>query len=123
MFGDQQQPWTPHQIRTAAELWHINITDIFDEDEFSDGAKARTFELIAARVGRSIPAVRARWQMHGESFNRRSGVSRAHNGRSIPQEVIIERFARADGADMRDLTGALMGDPPVGFSMLDRRRV
>jgi hypothetical protein len=38
----------------------------------------------------------------------------------IPPEVLDERERRA-AALPRDLTGALQGDPPRGFSELDRR--
>lgn len=40
--------------------------------------------------------------------------------RNIPREVIIDREARINAVP-RDLTGLLLGDPPAGFSALDRR--
>lgn len=40
---------------------------------------------------------------------------------SIPESVLLERDRRAQLAP-RDLTGALMGDPPIGRSALDQRK-
>lgn len=37
----------------------------------------------------------------------------------IPEEVIVERVQRATAA--RTLTGFVFGDPPLGFSALDKR--
>lgn len=37
----------------------------------------------------------------------------------IPEEVIVERVKRATAA--RTLTGFVFGDPPLGFSALDKR--
>lgn len=37
----------------------------------------------------------------------------------IPEEVIVERVKRSTAA--RTLTGFVFGDPPLGFSALDKR--
>jgi hypothetical protein len=39
-----------------------------------------------------------------------------------PDSVLAERERRREATDRRDLTAATFGDPPVGYSALDRRR-
>jgi len=41
---------------------------------------------------------------------------------SRPSDEVIAEAQRRAAAVPRDLTGMLLGDPPVGFSMLDRRQ-
>jgi hypothetical protein len=47
-----------------------------------------------------------------------------HNVGSIraPLEVLAERDARLAARDLRDQTATFFGDPPPGYSALDRRR-
>lgn len=47
-------------------------------------------------------------------------VNNAKSAVSVPLRVLTDRRMRA-AAEHRDLTAALMGDPPVGYSALDRR--
>jgi hypothetical protein len=37
-------------------------------------------------------------------------------------EVLAERERRREALDRRDLTGQFCGDPPIGYSALDRRQ-
>ena len=50
--------------------------------------------------------------LHGDPVNRAVRPS---------EEMLCERDARMAGEEPRSLTGMMMGDPPVGFSALDRR--
>lgn len=40
-----------------------------------------------------------------------------------PDHVLAERDARKEAADRRDLTARFCGDPPKGYSELERRRL
>lgn len=91
-----------------------------------------TLVEIARAVGCSFYAAEARYRRRGPSFDdapQRRPQRSADAGRYIrlgdhgaPAHVLAARERRNDALDRRDLTGLLCGDPPPGFSALDRPR-
>lgn len=95
---------------------------------------------LMARLGRSKHSIKERWRWISRTeenkaqrreqinLNRRirsqfgPGATnpRGVSVRGMPEQVIADREARI-GAGPRDLTGAFFGDPPRGFSALDRK--
>jgi hypothetical protein len=70
---------------------------------------------IASVLGRTTEAIETKLKCFGKT---RVGVPIARSGKrpvSAAEEQIERNFACH-----RDLTGAICGDPPVGFSALDR---
>lgn len=118
-------PWTAHEIALAAEIWRHNIVDMYGEDRRCDGAKMRAFELIGRKIHRSAIAVQSRLSSHGPSFSMFSRCNINGSGTSmlrVPGTVLAEREALRVGREQRDLTATLCGDPPVGFSALERKQ-
>jgi hypothetical protein len=90
---------------------------------------------IMEKLGRTKPSVRERWRwinLSAEAKGRRLKElndkrklrSRYGTGISlyasrVPENVLANREARV-AAGPRDLTGAFFGDPPRGFSALER---
>lgn len=117
-------------------LWTDEETTILRE---MMGA-ARDVSEIMARLGRSKHSIKERWRWINRTeedrvrrqkqinLNRHMrnnciagvGASRLVSYREIPEEVTIIRAARLN-AGPQSLTGAFFGDPPRGFSALDRK--
>jgi hypothetical protein len=72
---------------------------------------------IALALGRSAVAVEAKLKYCGKA---RVNVSIAYLIER-PTSAVEEQVKR-NAAHHRDLTGAICGDPPVGYSALDRKR-
>jgi hypothetical protein len=72
---------------------------------------------IALVLGRSAVAVEAKLNYRGKAHANVT-IARPNEG---PASAIEEQVKR-NAAHHRDLTGAICGDPPVGYSALDRKR-
>lgn len=95
---------------------------------WSDGQKADLYRLrviegrdwseIARHFGRSEAAVKSKfkYEQHENKIQRAAEPMRE----PVPDSVLAERTRRLTAA-ARDLAGALLGDPPRGYSALDRR--
>jgi hypothetical protein len=78
-------------------------------------------EDIAVATGIPFGAVRARLEMLLRQ--RRIADGRPLHIRGVvPAERLADREARKAAADRRDITATFCGDPPPGFSALDKRR-
>ena len=124
--------WTANEVRTATALFR-NLT----RDGYS---KKDAFAAVAERIGRSQGATRTRYYYLNESFEGKIPYVpkkkpelpvrqlTAHKLNPvpfqfrIPESVLTERERRNEALDARDLTQSFCGDPPPGFSMLDRQR-
>jgi hypothetical protein len=118
MLRIRPNPWTDEQTAKARELL---------------AAKAPN-ETFIAEIGRSKVAARARIRYLGdpEGFKSKRRAERPSRAKTaskrvenpdrfyIPDEVIAAAAARLTAH--RSLTAQLCGDPPVGFSALDRRQ-
>jgi hypothetical protein len=100
------RPWTMRDDETLAGLLRqkIGVTE------------------IAKRMGRARQVIqRKRDGEYGETYVKYKRVLDDTDFRiEIPEEVLVDRARRAQ-LTPRDLTAALMGDPPVGLSALERR--
>lgn len=73
-------------------------------------AAGHDHEAIAARIGRSVSGVKQKLALVPQASGR-------------PTELmLLRRDRREDASYRRDLTGMLCGDPPPGYSALDRKR-
>lgn len=100
-------------------------------------------EVIASRLnGRTVPSINAQFRRLAQTPEKRAARRKQENERYnkrrldrlyvaaaledrpmrviAPPEVIADRDRRAD-LQFRDLTAALLGDPRLGCSALDRR--
>jgi hypothetical protein len=121
MTERQRHPnWTPEQASLAAEIWQEHFTDVFGSDDWKDAPKGATtsiFHRIATAVARPYESVWNRYTHFGPKF----GATETGRRKVSPQ-ALAERVAREQARDRRGLTATFFGDPPVGFSALDRRR-
>lgn len=107
-----------------------------DQKATSMAATGNTAGEIADATRRTIGAVKSRLRYLGLSNERRLAESRLREASRkpvirmkiahlyerapvVPPEVTEDRNQRGRAA--RDLTGVLMGDPPRGYSALERR--
>jgi hypothetical protein len=72
---------------------------------------------IAVALGRSAAAVETKFEYRGKT---RVNVPIAPLIEG-PTSVVEEQIKR-NAAHHRDVTGAICGDPPIGYSALDRKR-
>jgi hypothetical protein len=88
-----------------------------------------TAEQIAEALGRTIESVRSKFKNHGLPPPRL--VSRPVDpaateddapARRVDASALADRDARAAASRGRTLTQSIFGDPPPGFSALDRKR-
>lgn len=112
----RQPRWSQDEAAIAADLYQRLFVDIYGDDEGPRGARARVLQRIAATIGRSFFSVERRLIDHGPSFGR--GYAGLHGTSS---HALAERDQRKEAEMHRDLTASVFGDPPPGFSALDRR--
>ena len=118
---------------------------LWTDDEWAAAQRLRaeghTMAGVAARIGRGINGVKAKFQWEAMTSDQREaraarifGYKKAWRDRQSsyrpkeqvtktlrpPDEIIHDREAR-HAAGPRDLTGAFFGDPPRGYSALERR--
>lgn len=102
-------PWTNVELRLLSDMRAVGLT---------------WPQIAAALPGRSPAQCAGRWhheQMRAVAADRKAAGLRQSGGLDVPQGVLTDR-ARRQEAPHRDLAGAVFGDPPKGFSALDRRR-
>jgi hypothetical protein len=95
--------------------------------KWSDGEEATlrrmrdegaTRTSISAALGRSVSSIQAKIEtMLRQTVGTAGDVTRVN----VPESALVER-ARYLAAPPRDLTGFMLGDPPVGFSALERKK-
>lgn len=98
-------PWSAQEIE--------NCMALYDDD--------LAIEDIAVALGRGIEATRER--VYIELRKRHAGEKGCAwlSGKITPEQE-AERLKRRDGYDARDITSTFFGDPPRGFSALDKQR-
>lgn len=121
-ISKQWKSWSAQESAIAAEIWQKTVTDIYGDDEWTDGVKTRAYQVIARKLGRTAASVAARFVQCGPSFVhvRQSNMNIVGGMRASPK-ALADREAYRAALDARDLTASLMGDTPKGFSALDRR--
>jgi hypothetical protein len=110
--------WSWRDIEVAAEIYQINVSDLYDDDELRGrgGVQLRTFQLIAQKLNCAVARVRSRFETYGPSFTRVRGP-----GLWVSAQALADRDARKAAAELRTQTAEFFGDPPPGYSALDRR--
>lgn len=123
---NSQNPWTKEETEKLRSL----IAEY--------GLK---YELVGQIMGRSAGSVEHRWRwinITQEERDRRNARERKNNETSrlirgtakergeqvtrlkVPQDVFVERSARL--AAPMTISAFVLGDPPIGYSALDRKR-
>lgn len=112
--------WQEWEVAIAAEIWQREVTDIYGDDigHQRRGIIIRAETLIAQALKCSVSRVQGRRIHFGPSFEDKRPLTGSICASSA---ALIERDRRKDAADRRDLTATFCGDPPVGYSALDRK--
>jgi hypothetical protein len=114
MTGDYKL-WTSTDIRRAAEIWQRDFADHHGDGDGPWGAQGKVFATIAAVTRKTVGSVAGRFDAFGPSFS--AGT------RGGPSAQAVAELERRNAArDRRDLTSIVLGDPPPGYSALDRKR-
>jgi len=108
--------WSQQDASTAAEIWQTHFADYWGDDDGPTGARLRVLQRIAATIGRSCWGVEQRFLSQGPSF----GANKSSSSKASAH-ALAEREARKEAERARDLTAATFGDPPPGYSALDRK--
>lgn len=111
------RPWSPDDVAVLRQCKADNISN----------------ESIAERLGRTQNAVRAYWSYLNLTEARASAARRRREASAmgaiaaeprrdprVPDDVWAEREARMSAPIT--ISGFVLGDPPRGFSSLERRR-
>lgn len=113
------------RLRAAASNTRKRKRWDLDEVELARTWEAEGFDYaqIGQRLGRSAKAVRA--AIKGNLVHPHADYSKLGRGDKCfirPSErTLAEREMRTQAQEARSIVGALMGDPPPGYSALDRR--
>lgn len=109
-------PWTPSKTREAVRLQKQGVKLIEIGQRLGGFSESTVrWRLKAADNPDAVTKRRARDR---ERMKNRHGNSPVRTTR-IPDDVVADREARLTAP--RSLTAAMLGDPPRGFSALDRR--
>jgi hypothetical protein len=109
--------WQAAEVTRAAALWQRHFADHYDREEDAPAeAKRHAITVIARALGRDFENVFNRMAHYGPSF-----ASSRHRGDMEHANALREMQSRREAASYHTLTGAIMGDPPPGFSALDKR--
>lgn len=100
-MAKRHAPWTPQEYAT---LYRCRQTDM-------------PLCEIAVRVGRSVWAVRTK--LHNRPVSYR--IQAEGQNYQASQDAIDDRELRRAALEQQTLTQAFCGDPPPGFSALERR--
>ena len=110
--------WTPEEDATLCAMTIAG----FRYDEIAEALPGRTYAGVKDRL--RFVNLSAEDRAEGNRKKRARRVVPVHYQKStpkveVPPEVFVDRERRAMAA--RDLTGAFFGDPPRGYSALERR--
>ncbi|MDE2021198.1 MAG: hypothetical protein KGJ13_12755 [Patescibacteria group bacterium] len=114
------QKWTEIETAKLCELMAAGHTY-----QVIAGLMAKTkasvyHKWVQLTMGESDRAKHLRARREGVAMRKQDGIPPKFETREPPADVWHERSERVL-APHRDLSGMLMGDPPVGFSALERR--
>jgi hypothetical protein len=118
--GRRGQTWSQDESAKAADIWQRHFTDHYGEDYERPKLTSFRYQVvnrIAGALKRSYDSVDYRLRIYGPSFG---ANQRSAKHASVQQ---IEDMASRREAELHhSLTGSVFGDPPPGFSALDRKR-
>ena len=115
-----RREWTMAEIITMLEhratgLGGIEIGRILKRTKRSVDSKLETLTVYCPMDARLVLE-------NGDFHVARRENSATEKPLFVPEYVEDRRDQLINAMDLRDLTGILQGDPPPGFSALDRRR-
>lgn len=109
--------WSQAESITAADIWQREFADHYGDETGPRGHRSRVIEAIAHEIGRSYEAVHNRFNGRGPTF----GSMQQSTPRQAPAELLAERERRREAANHMTQTAVFFGDPPPGYSALDKR--
>ena len=115
------RPWSSEEIGTAAEIWARDYVASRIDGKYPHGLKSIVLQKIADAVGRSFTSAYSRLHDYGPTFDQRS-YDVTPKPVAAPRANEAERQRRLDARARLDLTGRVLGDPPPGYSALDKIR-
>lgn len=118
---ERSERWLADEIAVAADIWQRQVTDLHGDNEPPRGLKERVIWNIAIKLNRKFFSVEARLRLQGASFGSAQVMTRYISLSRVPAKVLLDREARAEARLHQSETGRTFGDPPPGFSALDRR--
>ena len=98
-----RKPWTPHELIRARAMRNNGCS----------------YAEVDRRLGRRTGSTQGKFDYVASQKLRDPHIA---GSMRAPDYVLAERDATRAAADLRDLTGELMGDPVPGRSALDRKR-
>ena len=109
--------WGSEDSDRACAMWQLYFANLYGDEHGPPGARQRVLHLIAKDLARPIENVVNHFDRHGPTFGsyaiRRSRAS---------ADALAERAARRRAEAQMNLTQSIFGDPPPGFSELDRKQ-
>ena len=104
-YAGQGRPWTATDVARAWRMWERGFT-------YAD---------IALVLGRKAKSVEAK--IHYERYRGERRIHLENAGASrAPDFVLADRERRQEAKARRDTTAVFFGDPPPGYSALDKRK-
>lgn len=100
------RPWTSEEVERGVAM---RLDDDMDWDEIAAALGRKSITTVHDKVSREIA-----------KRERGTGVAVIRVGRLTPDQIETRDRRRA-GYDARDFTSSFFGDPPKGFSALDRK--
>jgi hypothetical protein len=119
MIAHTRDKWSQHDMSIAAEIWQNDFIDVHGDDRPPPGAIGKTIKKIAVAIDRSITSIERRLNTLGPGF----GGGQVQRTKGASAFAIAEREARKEAAHRASLTAQIFGDPPPGYSALDRKRL
>ena len=113
----RRQLWSEQEIATAAAIYRQLIVT----HGHHHGVYALIDREVAAALGRDVRGATGRRINFGPTYGKGTGGARVDQSFRVPETVLREREERQAAADLRTLTATFCGDPPPGYSALDRR--
>ncbi|MGJ5163182.1 hypothetical protein [Bradyrhizobium sp. HKCCYLR1051] len=108
-------PWTAQEMGRAASIWQDTVADVHGDDPPGHVVQA-AYKRIGIALNRGWSSVQSRYRAEGPGFGINARVRTA-----APGAAELQRAARERAAASQSLIGRIMGDPPPGYSVLDKR--
>jgi hypothetical protein len=103
MSYDDRKPWTAHELVRAKAMRNNNLS----------------YAEIDRRLGRRTGSTQGKFDYIASQNAKEPHIA---GSMRAPEFVLAERDKRSAAADLRDQTATFFGDPPPGYSALDRKR-
>lgn len=115
----QYKLWTEAEVEQAAAIWERDHVSRYGGARGPNGSQLEVCTTIAEALGRSVGSVLTRFQDCGPAF---VGRRKAHPAAIVLTPEEYDRQRRNEARDRMNLTGLVLGDPPPGYSALDKMR-